>query len=156
MPRGRSRSSSCCCIVAFVELPLALVVVIVRLLFLPIILFAQLASVTFQILATFVHSLRRTPPPASTQAPYRDWRLTERAIPAELRSAVLERDHSICRYCGRRAQTLHIDHVIPLNLGGKSTFDNLVCACSKCNLRKGGRTPQQAGMTLLPTRTLRR
>ena len=88
-------------------------------------------------------------------APSVEWIQDERKIPSNLRSAVLERDNSICRYCGRRVQTIHIDHVIPISQGGKSVFENLVTACSRCNQLKGGRTPQQAGMRLLPIGTRR-
>ena len=76
----------------------------------------------------------------------------ERYIPAHLRSAVLARDDYRCRYCGRRAQSLHVDHVMPVSQGGKSAFDNLVTACAQCNLKKAGRTPEQAGMQLLTPR----
>jgi hypothetical protein len=34
-------------------------------------------------------------------------------------------------------------------LGGKETWENLVCACIKCNARKGGRTPEQASIKLI-------
>jgi len=77
-------------------------------------------------------------------------------IPDWLRRAVLARDDYICRYCGRRAQTLDVDHIVPVKQGGRSTFDNLVTACAKCNRSKGGRTPEEAGMTLLPPGTSRR
>ena len=77
-------------------------------------------------------------------------------IPDWLRRAVLARDDYICRYCGRRAQTLDVDHVVPVKQGGRSTFDNLVTACAKCNRSKGGRTPEEAEMTLLPPGTSRR
>ena len=44
---------------------------------------------------------------------------------------------------------LTVDHVLPKSRGGKSTWDNLVAACRSCNLRKGDRTPEEAGMRLL-------
>ena len=63
-------------------------------------------------------------------------------------SAILKRDDHICQYqgCTRRATT--VDHVIPRCQGGKSTWGNLVACCKECNSRKGGRTPQEAGMVL--------
>lgn len=64
----------------------------------------------------------------------------------ELRDAVLERDANTCQYCGALAE--HVDHVVPVCKGGGNTLDNLVAACAKCNLSKGGRTPQEAGMEL--------
>ncbi|RKZ01275.1 MAG: HNH endonuclease [Candidatus Hydrothermota bacterium] len=62
---------------------------------------------------------------------------------------ILKRDNYTCQYCGRRDLPLTIDHVIPKRLGGKDTWENLVCACVYCNNRKGDRTPEQAGMKLL-------
>jgi hypothetical protein len=60
--------------------------------------------------------------------------------------AILERDARSCRYCGSPAT--HVDHVLPICQGGRSTPDNLVAACAHCNHVKGGRTPLQAGMVL--------
>jgi 5-methylcytosine-specific restriction endonuclease McrA len=44
---------------------------------------------------------------------------------------------------------LNLDHVIPRSQGGRSTWYNVVCSCLDCNRRKGGRTPEQAGMRLV-------
>lgn len=60
---------------------------------------------------------------------------------------ILRRDNYTCQYCGDPGNT--IDHIVPLCQGGKSIWMNLVCACRECNQRKGGRTPDQAGMVLL-------
>jgi len=67
------------------------------------------------------------------------------------RRNIYARDHSLCQYCGKKfpTQELSLDHVIPRSLGGKTTWDNLVCACVYCNAKKGGRTPNQAHMHLL-------
>ena len=62
---------------------------------------------------------------------------------------VLRRDDYTCQYCGQHPSYLTIDHIIPRRLGGKHTWDNLVAACPACNHRKGGRTLEQAHMTLL-------
>jgi Holliday junction resolvasome RuvABC ATP-dependent DNA helicase subunit len=75
-------------------------------------------------------------------------------IPDWMRRAVLDRDQGICRYCGQRAMTLHLDHVVPVSQGGRSTVANLVTTCAECNLKKAGRTPDEAGMTLLSPGTL--
>jgi 5-methylcytosine-specific restriction endonuclease McrA len=75
------------------------------------------------------------------------------------RRNLFARDRSQCQYCGGRFPTsdLSIDHVIPRSMGGGETWDNLVCACIRCNGRKGGRTPEQARMTLIrPPRMPRR
>lgn len=67
------------------------------------------------------------------------------------RRNIYARDGSRCQYCGRRYSTkeLTLDHVLPRVQGGDNTWTNLVCACVKCNARKGGRTPDQAGMRLV-------
>jgi len=62
------------------------------------------------------------------------------------RRAIMERDKWICQYCGAPAE--HIDHVIPRCQGGTDDLANLVAACASCNCSKGGRTPEEAGMTL--------
>ncbi len=61
------------------------------------------------------------------------------------------RDANCCQYCGRNFSTkeLTVDHVTPRVLGGQHSWLNLVCACVQCNARKGGRTPQQARMSLI-------
>ena len=67
------------------------------------------------------------------------------------RRNIFARDENRCQYCGRRHPTseLSIDHVVPRSLGGRSLWDNLVCACVACNVRKGGRLPQEVGMRLI-------
>ena len=63
------------------------------------------------------------------------------------KEAVLIRDHYKCAYCLGRADT--IDHIIPRCQDGGSNWMNTVASCRKCNLRKGGRTPDEANMKLL-------
>jgi len=67
------------------------------------------------------------------------------------RRNIFARDKSRCQYCGRKQPTteLSLDHIIPRSAGGKSAWENIVCACTECNVRKGGRTPKEAGMTLI-------
>jgi hypothetical protein len=71
------------------------------------------------------------------------------AIPAQLRFTVLLRDGFRCRYCGRTAAEpgvgLHVDHVVPLVAGGATSEDNLMTACSECNLGKSTRPVVSAG-----------
>ncbi len=69
---------------------------------------------------------------------------------------IYARDDNTCQYCGRRFRRseLNLDHVVPRSRGGTTTWENVVCSCVPCNLRKGGRTPDEAGLRLLrvPTR----
>ena len=46
-------------------------------------------------------------------------------------------------------EPLKLDHVKPRTQGGGDTWENLVCACIKCNAKKGGRTPDEARMKLI-------
>jgi 5-methylcytosine-specific restriction endonuclease McrA len=64
---------------------------------------------------------------------------------------IYTRDNFRCQYCGERQllKDLTQDHVIPRKQGGKTCWENIVASCVSCNSRKGGRTPEQAGMTLL-------
>ena len=67
------------------------------------------------------------------------------------RRNVLARDGHECQYCGRRFPThlLSIDHVVPRSRGGETTWENVVCACIACNVKKGGHTPYEAHMKLV-------
>jgi len=67
------------------------------------------------------------------------------------RRNIFARDNNQCQYCGRKFPTseLSLDHVIPRSQGGQNVWDNIVCACVSCNVRKGGRTPKEAHMTLI-------
>ena len=67
------------------------------------------------------------------------------------RRNLFARDGNQCQYCGRGFPTseLSLDHVVPRSRGGITSWENIVCACVACNVRKGGRTPQEAGMHLV-------
>lgn len=68
-------------------------------------------------------------------------RSARRSIPLGVRFSVLERCNFACQYCGRRAPevALHVDHVMPVALGGTGDESNLTAACEDCNLGKSGR-----------------
>lgn len=72
------------------------------------------------------------------------------------RRNLFARDANTCQYCARTLSLsqLSFDHIIPRSRGGKTTWDNVVCCCLKCNARKGDQLPKQAGMKLIrnPTR----
>ena len=57
-----------------------------------------------------------------------------------LRAFVIHRDNSTCRYCGKKARPVELDHVIPRSLSGPDSPWNLVVACHKCNQRKGNKS----------------
>jgi 5-methylcytosine-specific restriction endonuclease McrA len=67
------------------------------------------------------------------------------------RRNIFARDENRCQYCGEGfpSSELSLDHVLPLSRGGLTNWENVVCACTHCNKRKGGRTPAEAGMTLV-------
>ena len=67
------------------------------------------------------------------------------------RHNIFERDKNTCQYCGRvyERKDLNLDHVIPRDRGGPTTWENSVCSCIECNTQKANRTPQEAGMHLI-------
>jgi 5-methylcytosine-specific restriction endonuclease McrA len=67
------------------------------------------------------------------------------------RKNIFLRDRNRCQYCGGHfsRRDLNLDHVVPLSRGGKSTWENVVCCCVRCNARKGSHLPEEAGLRLL-------
>ncbi|MCF8144735.1 MAG: HNH endonuclease [Deltaproteobacteria bacterium] len=67
------------------------------------------------------------------------------------RQNIYARDKYQCQYCGRKlpVEELSYDHVIPKSRGGRTLWTNIVTSCMDCNRRKGGRTPNEANMTLI-------
>ena len=67
------------------------------------------------------------------------------------RRNVFARDGNQCQYCGQHfpMSELSLDHVVPRSQGGVTSWENIVCACVACNVRKGGRTPTEARMHLI-------
>ena len=72
--------------------------------------------------------------------PYKEIPLTRRNL--------LHRDNHTCQYCGQSGDSLTLDHVIPRSRGGGDSWENIVSACVRCNVRKGSRTPKEAEMPL--------
>ena len=66
------------------------------------------------------------------------------------RHNIYMRDGNRCQYCGKRFSSgeLSLDHVIPLSRKGPSSWENVVCACLPCNVKKGNRLPEDVGMKL--------
>ncbi|MCG9893435.1 MAG: HNH endonuclease [Thermosynechococcaceae cyanobacterium MS004] len=77
------------------------------------------------------------------RTPYKEIALTRRNI--------LNRDGHGCQYCGYSGDELTLDHVLPRSRGGEDTWENIVTACVKCNVKKGNRTPSEAQMPLCQT-----
>jgi 5-methylcytosine-specific restriction endonuclease McrA len=67
------------------------------------------------------------------------------------RHNIFERDKNTCQYCGRvfDRSELNLDHVVPRERGGPTTWENIVCSCIRCTTRKSNRTPREAGMHLI-------
>jgi len=67
------------------------------------------------------------------------------------RHSIFERDKNICQYCGHKfpAKLLNMDHVIPREQGGQTTWENIVCSCIKCNSKKANHSLAQCGMKLI-------
>jgi 5-methylcytosine-specific restriction endonuclease McrA len=67
------------------------------------------------------------------------------------RHNIFERDHNMCQYCGKHFERkeLNLDHVVPRDRGGLTTWENIVCSCIPCNSRKANRTPPEAGLKLV-------
>lgn len=63
------------------------------------------------------------------------------------RQNIFKRDRYQCQYCGKKSH-LTLDHILPKSKGGRTTWDNLITACKKCNSRKGDSSPEEAGMIL--------
>ena len=67
------------------------------------------------------------------------------------RHNIFERDKNTCQYCGEvfDRKDLNLDHVIPRDRGGPTTWENIVCSCIECNTHKANRTPSEAGLNLI-------
>ena len=63
------------------------------------------------------------------------------------RGNIYLRDGNRCQYCGKKfsSSELSLDHVVPISRGGKSTWENVVCACLPCNVRKGNKLLSESG-----------
>ena len=67
--------------------------------------------------------------------------------PSFTRFNVFLRDKFLCQYCGSD-QELTFDHLLPRSKGGQTNWDNVVTACSSCNVKKGGRLLKNLDMRL--------
>lgn len=74
------------------------------------------------------------------RVPYKEIPLTRRNL--------MHRDSHSCQYCGCVSDGLTLDHVVPRSRGGEDSWENIVAACVRCNVKKGNRTPKEANMPL--------
>jgi 5-methylcytosine-specific restriction endonuclease McrA len=67
------------------------------------------------------------------------------------RNNIFERDNYTCQYCGQPfdRKDLNIDHVVPRDKGGRTTWENVATSCVPCNTRKSNHLTHQIGMHLL-------
>jgi 5-methylcytosine-specific restriction endonuclease McrA len=67
------------------------------------------------------------------------------------RKTLYRRDGFRCAYCGNKfsSEDLSIDHIVPRSRGGQTTWLNCTTSCTPCNMRKGSRTLEEAGLKLL-------
>lgn len=55
---------------------------------------------------------------------------------------LFRKSFGFCKYCTAPLfDGYHLDHIVPISLGGGNTMDNLQCICARCNLRKGAKHP---------------
>ena len=64
------------------------------------------------------------------------------------RNLIMKRDGYKCLYCGE-TENLTLDHIFPTSRGGGNEWTNLATCCGSCNVKKGNKTPEEAGMPLL-------
>jgi 5-methylcytosine-specific restriction endonuclease McrA len=71
--------------------------------------------------------------------------------PIPSRKNIFVRDGFRCLYCGARAPkaVLELEHIVPKSKGGPSSWENLCAACHPCNQKKGDKTLEESGMTLI-------
>jgi 5-methylcytosine-specific restriction endonuclease McrA len=65
------------------------------------------------------------------------------------RRTIFARDLYTCQYCGATSKDMTVDHVVPRRHGGATSWDNLVTACRRCNMKKGDKLLHQTNMQLI-------
>jgi 5-methylcytosine-specific restriction endonuclease McrA len=74
-------------------------------------------------------------------------KIPHKSIPLT-RKNLMHRDKYMCQYCGKTGGDLTVDHILPRSRGGKDEWENVVVACLRCNVGKGSRTPEEAGLSI--------
>jgi 5-methylcytosine-specific restriction endonuclease McrA len=70
--------------------------------------------------------------------------IRRKAIPKKIRRYLLDQSGSQCSHCGNVCCSPHIDHKLPVALGGTDDIDNLQVLCASCNLHKGAKREVQS------------
>jgi 5-methylcytosine-specific restriction endonuclease McrA len=98
---------------------------------------------------------QRAPSTSSTALRMKRYRAQRRELglpgcfkASQYRPALVARDHEQCIYC-LAVSSLQVEHMFPVFQGGSDDLDNLGLACKLCNVRKGARTPEAAGMAIV-------
>lgn len=84
---------------------------------------------------------------------YIRWRKPKTKALRFSRENIYNRDRQTCQYCGNhvKRQDLTLDHVVPRAAGGKTTWENVVVCCGRCNEQKGSKSLRDSGMKLRST-----
>ncbi|PRY12332.1 5-methylcytosine-specific restriction endonuclease McrA [Pontibacter ummariensis] len=112
-----------------------------------LLVFLEKAEMVSKASNAFLHTVSMTYPVPSVIRLQRYVRVPYYGI-ALSRHNVMRRDSYSCQYCGA-VKNLTLDHLLPRSRGGETKWQNLVTACSRCNSRKGDRTPEEAGLKLI-------
>jgi 5-methylcytosine-specific restriction endonuclease McrA len=72
-------------------------------------------------------------------------------VPALTADNLMRRDLHICCFCGRfcRGESATMDHIVPVSKGGQHSWTNVVCACKRCNNRKGNSLLKDTDMEMI-------
>src|SRR5690625_4168550 len=63
------------------------------------------------------------------------------------RRKMMKRDKHKCQYCAQQSD-ITLDHIMPNTRCGNDSWENLIIACTQCNVKKGSRAPEEAAMPL--------
>ena len=74
-----------------------------------------------------------------------------RKRPKLTRQNIRLRDKGTCQYTGKKLKPSegNIDHIMPVSRGGKNTWTNMVYCDKQLNERKGNKTPEEMGLSLI-------
>ncbi|MGV3538926.1 MAG: HNH endonuclease [Rufibacter sp.] len=112
-----------------------------------VLLYLEKAELVAQDVLNVLRTVSHTFPRPVVIRLYRYVRVPYKGI-ALTRQNIMRRDGYRCQYCGT-SRNLTLDHLVPRSRGGESSWYNLTTACSRCNSKKGDRTPEEVQMKLV-------